>query len=209
MKDSRIGMRVAVFAAALALASTTAQSAVTLNLKDADINTLIATVSEVTGKNFIVDTRVKGKVTVISSSPMTADSVYQTFLAVLEVNGFAAIPSGSAIKIIPDTNARTDGSGAASSGAGMPADGCRHPRLPDPEHLGGAAGADPAAAGATVGPPRRLRALEHADHLGSRRQRAATRTDHPRNGSDRRPRAWSWSNCSTLPPAKSCASSPR
>ena len=71
---------------------------VTLNLKDADIATLIATVSEVTGKNFVVDPRVKGKVTVVSSSPMDANAVYATFLSVLEVNGFAAIPSGSTIK---------------------------------------------------------------------------------------------------------------
>ena len=106
---------------ALALLSANAAHAgVTLNLKDADINTLITTVSEVTGKNFIVDTRVKGKVTVISSSPMDAASVYETFLAVLEVNGFAAVPAGKAIKILPDTNARMDGGGPISSGGGLP-----------------------------------------------------------------------------------------
>ncbi|MDR3417990.1 MAG: type II secretion system secretin GspD [Nevskia sp.] len=82
---------------------------VTLNLKDADISTLIATVSEVTGKNFVVDPRVKGKVTVVSSSPMEADAVYATFLSVLEVNGFAAIPAGDTIKIVPEANARTEG----------------------------------------------------------------------------------------------------
>ncbi|HZP12066.1 MAG TPA: type II secretion system secretin GspD [Nevskiaceae bacterium] len=98
----------APLACALLLASGAARADVTLNLKDADIATLIATVSEVTGKNFIVDPRVKGKVTVVSSSPMNADAVYETFLAVLEVEGFAAIPTGSAIKIVPDTNARTD-----------------------------------------------------------------------------------------------------
>ncbi|HZR36660.1 MAG TPA: type II secretion system secretin GspD [Nevskia sp.] len=88
---------------------------VTLNLKDADIATLIATVSEVTGKNFVVDPRVKGKVTVVSSSPMDANAVYATFLSVLEVNGFAAIPSGSTIKIVPEANARTEGGGFVSN----------------------------------------------------------------------------------------------
>ena len=58
---------------------------VTLNLKDADINALIGTVAEVTGKNFIVDPRVKGKVTVISSRAMNADEVYQVFLSILKV----------------------------------------------------------------------------------------------------------------------------
>ena len=95
---------------------------VTLNLKDADISTLIATVSEVTGKNFIVDPRVKGKVTVISAAPMDKQAVYETFLAVLQVQGFAAIPAGDAIKIIPETNARSDGGILNRSGAGMPLD---------------------------------------------------------------------------------------
>jgi len=80
---------------------------VTLNLKDADVATLIATVSEVTGRNFVVDPKVKGKVTVISSSPMDADAVYATFLSVLAVNGFAAIPAGAAIKIVPEAEARS------------------------------------------------------------------------------------------------------
>ena len=93
---------------------------VTLNLKDADIATLIATVSEVTGKNFVVDPRVKGKVTVVSSSPMDASAVYATFLSVLEVNGFAAIPSGATVKIVPEANARTEGGGYLGSG-GRPA----------------------------------------------------------------------------------------
>lgn len=86
-----------------------AQAQVTLNLKDADINTLITTVSEVTGKNFIVDPRVKGKVTVVSASPMSSDALYATFLAVLQVQGFVAIPSGDVIKLEPETNARQDG----------------------------------------------------------------------------------------------------
>lgn len=84
-------------------------SQATLNLKDADINTLIATVSELTGKNFIIDPRVKGKVTVLSSSPMSTEGIYETFLAVLQVHGYAAIPAGEAIKIIPEVNAKQDG----------------------------------------------------------------------------------------------------
>src|SRR5882757_8141165 len=71
---------------------------VTLNLKEADIATLIATVSEVTGKNFVIDPRVKGKVTVVSSSPMDAAAVYATFLSVLAVNGYSAVPAGAAVK---------------------------------------------------------------------------------------------------------------
>ncbi len=99
-----------------------AWGATTLNLKDADINTLITTVSEVTGKNFIVDERVKGKVTVISSRPMSSAAVYETFLAVLAVKGYAAVPAGSVIKIVQDSTARQEGGASLSSGAGRPDD---------------------------------------------------------------------------------------
>ena len=84
-------------------------ASVTLNLKDADINALIGTVAEVTGTNFIVDPRVKGKVTVVSSKPMESDEVYQVFLSILKVHGFAAVPSGSVVKIVPDVNAKSEG----------------------------------------------------------------------------------------------------
>ena len=79
---------------------------ITLNLKDADINALIDTVSKKTGKNFIVDPRVKGKVTVISSHPMDVEELYQVFLSILQVHGFSTVPSGNVIKIIPDASAK-------------------------------------------------------------------------------------------------------
>jgi general secretion pathway protein D len=104
------------------LLATEAWAATTLNLKDADINTLITTVSEVTGKNFIVDERVKGKVTVISSKPMSSEAVYETFLAVLAVKGFVAIPAGAVIKIVQDNAARQEGGARLSDGAGLPLD---------------------------------------------------------------------------------------
>lgn len=78
----------------------------TLNLNEADIRVLINTVSEITGKNFIVDPRVKAKVTVISSGPMTKDEIYEVFLSLLEVHGYAAVTGVGAIKIVPDINAR-------------------------------------------------------------------------------------------------------
>jgi general secretion pathway protein D len=106
----------------LALAVPATWAATTLNLKDADINTLITTVSEVTGKNFIVDDKVKGKVTVISSKPMSAEAVYETFLAVLAIKGFAAIPAGGVIKIVQDVNAKADGGARIADGAGLAED---------------------------------------------------------------------------------------
>ena len=79
---------------------------ITLNLKDADINTLISTVAEVTGKNFIVDPRVKGKVNIISNRPMEQEETYRVFLSILQVHGYSAVPSGKVIKIIPDITAK-------------------------------------------------------------------------------------------------------
>lgn len=82
------------------------QEQVTLNLKNADIQTLIETVSRATGLNFIVDPRVKAKVNVISSRPMSADKLYETFLSILDVHGFSAIRSGDVVKVVPDVNAK-------------------------------------------------------------------------------------------------------
>lgn len=81
---------------------------VTLNFRDMDINALIEAVSKVTGKNFIVDPRVKARVTVISAQPMSPQKLYDVFLSILQVNGFAAVPAGDIIKIVPEINARSD-----------------------------------------------------------------------------------------------------
>ncbi len=85
----------------------------TLNLKDADVRTFISTVSEITGKNFIVDPRVEGKVNIISTQPMDKDEVYRVFESVLRVHGFALVPAGDVIKVLPEAVAVQDG--AASS----------------------------------------------------------------------------------------------
>ena len=82
----------------------------TLNLKAADIGVLIQTVSEITGKSFIVDPRVEGRVTVVSARPQDAAEIYETFLSVLRVHGFAAVSSGDMVKIVPDALAAQDGS---------------------------------------------------------------------------------------------------
>src|SRR5579872_7082108 len=72
------------------------------NLKDVDIRSFIHIISEETGKNFAIDPQVTGKVTFISSQPLTKDELYQAFLSVLIVNGYGALPDGKVIKIVPD-----------------------------------------------------------------------------------------------------------
>jgi general secretion pathway protein D len=83
-----------------------AQGAITPNYKDADLSQIIEAVSAVTGKNFIVDPRVKAQVTMLSSTPMSPQAFYEAFLSILQVHGFVAVPSGDTIKILPDANAR-------------------------------------------------------------------------------------------------------
>lgn len=77
-----------------------------VNLKDADIRAFVTQVADITGYSFVVDPRVKGKVTVISQTPMTRDGIYELFLSVLQVHGFAAIPSEGVIKIVQQNDAK-------------------------------------------------------------------------------------------------------
>jgi general secretion pathway protein D len=91
---------------------------VTLNFKNADIRAFIEFVSGFSGKNFLVDNRVKGKVTIISPTPISEDHAYDVFLSVLEVNGFAAVPSGSVIKIVPRAESKQKSLPILKSGKG-------------------------------------------------------------------------------------------
>jgi general secretion pathway protein D len=79
---------------------------ITPNYKDADLSQIIQAVSEVTGKNFIIDPRVNAKVTMLSATPMSPAAFYEAFLAVLQVYGYVAVPAGKVIKIVPNTDAR-------------------------------------------------------------------------------------------------------
>jgi len=82
------------------------QATITPNYKDADIRQIIEAVGEVTQKNFIIDTRVNAKVTMLSSTPMTPDAFYEAFLSILAVHGFVAVKTGDIIKIVPDAQSR-------------------------------------------------------------------------------------------------------
>lgn len=77
------------------------------NLRDADLRAVIAEISRVTGKNFLVDPRVQGKISIISSTPLSDTELYQVFLSMLQISGFSAIPNGKIIKIVPSSDART------------------------------------------------------------------------------------------------------
>ncbi|MEM7282718.1 MAG: type II secretion system secretin GspD, partial [Pseudomonadota bacterium] len=101
---SRILVTVLLLGASLLSRPALAQ--ITPNFVEAEIRSLISAVGEATGKTFIVDPRVTGKVTLTSSVQMTADEFYETFLSVLEVHDFVAQSNGGVIKIVPSNNAR-------------------------------------------------------------------------------------------------------
>jgi len=88
------------------MAWTQQQPSSTLNWKDADIRKVVEAVAAVTGKNFIIDPRVTGKVTLLSATPLSPDALYEAFLSILQVHGYVAVESGDLIKIIPDATAR-------------------------------------------------------------------------------------------------------
>ena len=80
---------------------------ITIDFDNVEINLLIKYISELTGKNFIVDPAVQGNVTIISPTKISEHDAYLVFLSVLEIHGFTTVPSGSVIKIIPSAEARS------------------------------------------------------------------------------------------------------
>ena len=79
---------------------------ITPNYKEADIRQIVEAVGEVTGRNFIIDPRVNGNVTMLSSTPMSPDAFYEAFLSILEVYGFISMETGDITKILPNASAR-------------------------------------------------------------------------------------------------------
>ena len=80
---------------------------VSIDFNNVDINVFIKFMSELTGTNFVVDQRVKGKVTIISPSKISLKEAYKVFESVLEVHGYTTVQSGEVVKIIPSPDARS------------------------------------------------------------------------------------------------------
>ena len=80
-----------------------------VNLQDADIKAFINEVATITDQNFVLDPRINGNVTVISNRALSRDEIYQLFLSVMQVNGIAAIDSGTTVKLVPDNIAKQSG----------------------------------------------------------------------------------------------------
>ena len=80
---------------------------VQIDFKDVELTVVIETIARITGKNFIYDDRVRGRVTIVSPSEVSVDQAFAVFESVLKIKGFTAIPGpGGALKIVPIRDAK-------------------------------------------------------------------------------------------------------
>lgn len=115
-----IGMMVGLLACVAVVFPAAAQNAGNvLNYRDAEIRAFIDDVAAITGRTFIIDPRVRGKINVVSTESVTVEGVFQTFLSALRVNGFTVVPTSSgAFKVVPDEVAAQDAGPVDESRAG-------------------------------------------------------------------------------------------
>jgi len=109
-----------LLSASLALCGFTTQAnddAVTLNLANADVAAVLKLASELTGKMFVLDPKVKGSVNVVSAAPMPRSLVYPTLVAALRLQGFATVEDGKVVRVLPEADARQQSVGLGTSGS--------------------------------------------------------------------------------------------
>ncbi len=82
---------------------------IVLNFSDVDISTMVKFISDLTGKNFILDDRVKGKISVFSPSMLTREEAFNVFTSVLDLKGFSVVQTGRVYKIVPTSTAKQSG----------------------------------------------------------------------------------------------------
>lgn len=102
------------------LALAAASKGVVLNFNEVDISTMVKFISDLTGKNFILDERVKGKISVYSPSKLSTEEAYNVFTSVLELKGFTVMQSGKIAKIVPSSSAKQSGFKLLPSGEQPP-----------------------------------------------------------------------------------------
>ena len=95
---------------------------ITVNFVNADIQSVIKTVGQHTGRNFILDPRVTGTVNIVSDRPVSKDMLYQILLSTLRVQGYAAVEDGGFVKIVPEAEAKTSAGPVGEQAARTPGD---------------------------------------------------------------------------------------
>ena len=95
---------------------------ITVNFVNADIQSVIKTIGQHTGKNFILDPRVTGTVNIVSDRPVSKDMLYQILLSTLRVQGYAAVEDGDFVKIVPESEAKTSAGPVGEQALRVPGD---------------------------------------------------------------------------------------
>ena len=95
---------------------------ITVNFVNADIQSVIKTIGQHTGRNFILDPRVTGTVNIVSDRPVSKDLLYQLLLSTLRVQGYAAVEDGQFVKIVPEAEAKTSAGPVGEQAARVPGD---------------------------------------------------------------------------------------
>src|SRR5271155_280977 len=103
---SRVVLAAALFALVAAAPATAGDEPVTLNFVNADIEAVVRAVAEMTGRNFLIDPRVKGVINIVSARPVPVSLVYPTLLSALRLQGYAAVESDGVTKIVPEADAK-------------------------------------------------------------------------------------------------------
>ncbi len=112
-----IAVAVAALLAGISAARAQESDTVTLNFVNADIDAVVRAVSEITGRNFILDPRVKGTINIVSARPVPKSLVYPTLLSALRLQGFTAVESDGIVKIVPEADAKMQGGSVGTTGA--------------------------------------------------------------------------------------------
>ena len=113
----------ALLAATLAFPARAAdEERITVNFVNADIQSVIKTVGQHTGRNFILDPRVTGTVNIVSDKPVSKDLLYQIFLSALRVQGYAAVEGDGFVKIVPEAEAKTSAGPTGADASRVPGD---------------------------------------------------------------------------------------
>jgi general secretion pathway protein D len=118
MKSPRLKSLTLALSAFLLVAPDIALAQYTLNVREADVRAFVADAAQVTGRTFIVDGRVQGKISVVSDRPLSRSEYFEVFLSTLRANGLVAVPTGNgAFRIQPADGAATQPSRIGSKGA--------------------------------------------------------------------------------------------
>lgn len=83
-----------------------ANEEMTLNFVGADIESAIKAIGQITGRNFVIDPRVKGTINIVSGKPVSRDLAYQVLVSALRMQGYSVVESGVVTKVLPDADAR-------------------------------------------------------------------------------------------------------